>query len=127
MPKLNIDIAAVVRYLNIHAGKKHISLMSLELGLSISFIQKVAKSQGIEISTKKPEERNRIEVIKEGLSIGKSLSAISKELGLYYNSVYRLVEKYNLECYVTRKSAPKVRVSSPSKLFNPHERENWLI
>jgi AraC-like DNA-binding protein len=127
MPKLNIDLSKVVRYLKAYAGKKSIVEMCHDLDLSATFIRELAKSQGIEISIRKRQTLDKAEQIKELLDKGLNPSQIARKLGMYYNSVYYISETYLGKTPSKREWKNRTESQNDSVFFNPSERENWLI
>jgi hypothetical protein len=122
MPKLNIDLSTVVSYLKQNAGQKSIRDMEEELNLSITFIRKVASSQGICLQYKKPVEE-KVSKIKDLLDQGLTPHSISQKINCRYSHVTYLMQRYI-------GYTPKTKVStSESEMgyFNPSLRENWLV
>jgi hypothetical protein len=125
MPKLNIDLSQVVTYLRQNAGKKHLKDMEAELGLSITFIRKVAASQDISLFYMKPKVKEKIDAIQEMLESGKNPYQIARKLGIYYSHVNYLAEKYI--GVKPRKREARERPERETQFFNAHARENWLV
>ena len=128
MPKLNIDMTQVVKYLRNNAGQKSVTAMSVEIGYSTSFLTKVAKSQGIEISLTKIRSRYNVDQLKERLQSGMSINAAARELGMCFNAAWYHIRKANISDHKPEPIVKKERSMVNSKgFFNPHARENWLV
>jgi hypothetical protein len=127
MPKIKIDLAKVVDYLKENAGKKHIYEMCNELNLSFSFVQKVAKSQGIDTSLTRSRSKQYQDSIKEMHEAGMSLYEISKALGIHYNSAVYHAFKAGLHIVSVSNNMNTTTPKEQTGYFNVRARENWLI
>jgi hypothetical protein len=127
MPKIKIDLAKVVDYLKENAGKKDIYQMCSELDLSISFVLKVAKSQGIETSLTKIRSRQYQQSIKEMHEAGMPMAEIARSLGIEYNAAVYHAFKAGLHIVSVSNNMNTTTPKEQTGYFNVRARENWLI
>lgn len=126
--KLNIDMVAIVSHIKANAESTDAESMAEHLNLTVSFLKKIADSQGIKVMSKQAfRNRYRVNAIREAVMAGRSLYTIAKEMDEHYNTIYNLASRYlkvEIQC---RKRVYPEKEMHKNGIFNVNAVENWLV